>query len=136
RDLPFAVLGASGALVQLWRDAGMRALYIGDEGVIDTRSFSLEGRAIRKVRQSVSRLERSGFHVELTPVEELDAGTIAELDRVSDAWRCGRPERGFSMALDGIETSAHDCVVIAARDGDGAVRGFLQFAPAYGRNAA
>ncbi len=42
----------------LWQAAGLRSLYIGDEAVVETASFSLEGRAIRKVRQSVARLEK------------------------------------------------------------------------------
>ena len=37
------------------------SLYLGDEAIVDTRGFSLEGRAIRKVRQSVSRLEAAGY---------------------------------------------------------------------------
>jgi lysyl-tRNA synthetase, class II len=40
----------------LWEQPQLRARYIGDEAIVDTSSFSLEGRAIQKVRQSVSRL--------------------------------------------------------------------------------
>jgi lysyl-tRNA synthetase class 2 len=136
RALKIAALGVSERLRPLFEQLGLRSLYIGDEAIVDTGAFSLEGRAIRKVRQSVSRLEKAGFAVELREVSTLDESTLAELKRVSDAWRQGEPERGFSMALD--ELCCHeqaDTVAVVARDADGVVRGFLQFVPSYGRPA-
>ena len=58
-------------------------MYIGDEAIVDPRTFSLEGRAIRKVRQSTHRLER-GLHRRLPLGDELDPATLGELDRISD----------------------------------------------------
>src|SRR5436190_2968604 len=55
------VLHASERWLELYRGHGLRAFPSGDEAVLDPRRFSLEGRAIRKVRQSVGRLERAGF---------------------------------------------------------------------------
>jgi lysyl-tRNA synthetase class 2 len=136
RALKIAALGVSERLRPLFEQLGLRSLYIGDEAIVDTGAFSLEGRAIRKVRQSVSRLEKAGFAVELREVSTLDEPTLAELKRVSDAWRQGEPERGFSMALD--ELCCHDqadTVVVIARDSHGVLRGFLQFVPSYGRPA-
>jgi lysyl-tRNA synthetase, class II len=136
RALKIAALGVSERLRPLFEQLGLRSLYIGDEAIVDTGAFSLEGRAIRKVRQSVSRLEKAGFAVELREVSTLDESTLAELKRVSDEWRQGEPERGFSMALD--ELCCHeqaDTVAVIARDSDGVMRGFLQFVPSYGRPA-
>jgi lysyl-tRNA synthetase class 2 len=113
---------------------GLRALYIGDEAVVETERFSLEGRSIRKVRQSVARAEKAGFTVELRGLAELRAGELAELEAVSERWREGRCERGFSMAMDGLHAGC-DGLVVVARDGGGAVRGFLHFVPSYGRAA-
>ena len=50
-----------GALARSLPRHGLHALYHGDEAVVDVSAFSLEGRAIRKVRQSVHRLERAGY---------------------------------------------------------------------------
>jgi lysyl-tRNA synthetase class 2 len=136
RALTIAALGVSERLRPLFEQLGLRSLYVGDEAIVDTRVFSLEGRPIRKVRQSVSRLEKAGFAVELCEVASLDRATLAELRRVSDEWRCGEPERGFSMALD--ELCCHeqtDTLVVIARDVGGVVRGFLQLVPSYGRSA-
>ena len=134
--LKLAALGVGGDLVSLWEQAGLRAFYIGDEAVVETSKFSLEGRPIRKVRQSVSRLEKAGYRAELHEVGALDEPTLAELEAVSARWRRGAPERGFAMAMDvlgGVEQA--DSLVVLARDGDGVVRGFLHFVPSYGRAA-
>ncbi|HST24965.1 MAG TPA: phosphatidylglycerol lysyltransferase domain-containing protein [Gaiellaceae bacterium] len=134
--LELAALGASGRMLPLWRDAGLRTLYVGDEAVVETAAFSLEGRSIRKVRQSMSRLEKAGFEAELLDVAELDGRTAGELERISALWREGAAERGFSMAMDSLRCEDHsDGVVVIARDGDGIVRGFLHFVPSYGRPA-
>ena len=134
--LRIAALGASAGLVDLWRQAGLNALYIGDEGIVRTQEFSLEGRSIRKVRQSVTRLEKAAFVAELHELGELHADEVVELERVSSLWREGIPERGFSMAMDALAAEqGHDSVVVVARDGEGIVRGFLHFVPSYGRSA-
>jgi lysyl-tRNA synthetase, class II len=129
--LRITAIGASERLVPLWRDAGLRAVYIGDEAIVETAGFSLEGRAIRKVRQSLSRLEKAGYTAELRTVSELDADRRAELEHVSSLWRSGGPERGFAMAMDALS----DGVVVVGRDAEGAARGFLHFVPTHGRAA-
>jgi lysyl-tRNA synthetase class 2 len=136
RGLKLAVIGASETLLPAYEQAGLRSFYIGDEAVVETASFSLEGRGIRKVRQAVNRAERAGFTAELRRVDELDPAGVEELEAVSRAWRQGEPERGFSMALDSV-AGEHlaDSVVVCARDGQGRTRGFLHFVPVHGRRA-
>jgi lysyl-tRNA synthetase class 2 len=136
RGLKLAVCGASENLVPLWRQAGMRALYIGDEAVVETASFSLEGRAIRKVRQSVARLQKSGYTAELADLSQLEEETLCELEAVAERWRAGAAERGFSMAMDSVRTERDaGGVVLLARDADGGIRGFIHLVPSYGRPA-
>jgi lysyl-tRNA synthetase class 2 len=134
--LELGVLGASERMLLLWREAGLRTLYLGDEAIVDTQAFSLDGRAIRKVRQSVSRLQTAGYAAELVDVATLDESTVAELDRIASRWRGGAAERGFSMAMDSLRCEERcDCAVVVARDGTGAIRGFIHFVPTYGRAA-
>lgn len=136
RGLRIAALGVGERLLPLWKQLGLRSLYLGDEGVVDTRAFSLEGRAIRKVRQSVWRLERNGYTAALQDLTELDEPQLAELDRVSRNWRAGNAERGFTMSLDTLRQEDHgDSLVVVGRDREGRIRGFLHFAPSYGRPA-
>jgi len=136
RGLKVAVLGASASLLPLWRQAGLRSFSIGDEAILETKTFSVEGRDIRKVRQSVNRLEHAGYAARAEELAALDAATLAELERVSRLWRAGAAERGFSMAMDSLQGAYQaDSVVVWACDASGAVKGFLHFVPSFGRAA-
>ncbi len=129
-DLRFAVIGASEALRDWSVSEGLRALYIGDEAVVNTSEFSLEGRAIRKVRQAVTRLEREGYHGELAEMHRVSDELLVELEAVSATWRGGAEERGYSMALDRLGGPWQgETLVMIGRDRDDHVAGFIQFVP-------
>ena len=125
RGWRLAVLGASAAFVPRCERLGMRAISIGSEAVLRPAEFSLEGRSIRKVRQSVSRLTKAGYRFRVVSAEDADR---TELDAVSAAWRGDRPERGFSMAIDDLY--APGMTFALAESADGQVGGFLHLAPA------
>jgi lysyl-tRNA synthetase class 2 len=133
RSIKVAVVGASAGFAEIAEGAGLRSFYMGDEAIIDVDRFSLEGRAIRKVRQSLSRLRKEGYTAEGATLVELDARDLDQLDLVSEQWLAGGPERGFSMAMDGLRADhLADSTVLVARDRTGMVRGFLHFVPARG----
>ncbi len=134
--LRLGVTGASESAAACWREAGFRSLYLGDEAIVETGAFSLEGRAIRKVRQSVSRLVAGGFTASVEAVADLTAATLAELEAISDRWREGEPERGFAMSIGGLtDGPARDGLVVVARAADGTACGWIHFLPSYGRPA-
>jgi lysyl-tRNA synthetase, class II len=136
RGLKLSAVGASERIRALYEELGLRTIYLGDEAIVELQRFSLEGRKIRKVRQSVSRLTKAGFTAEAHRVSELGAQTAEEVDQVLERGREGAPERGFSMAMDSISGDHGDqTVVVLARDEHGAVRGVLHFVPCYGRAA-
>jgi len=126
RDWRIAVLGAGERHLPLYRGAGLRALYHGEEAVVQTADFSLEGRTIRKVRQSVARLEREGYSAEVLYAGEVDAALRAELREIFDEWRAGAPVKGFTMELDDLFRLEDDEALFAiGRDADGIAQGFL-----------
>jgi lysyl-tRNA synthetase class 2 len=136
RGLRLGAVGASERLREAYEELGLRTIYLGDEAIIELDRFSLEGRPIRKVRQSVTRLTKAGFTAELQSVACLEPATAAEIEDVLERGREGAPERGFSMAMDSIDCrQGHDTLVVLARDEAGAVRGVLHFVPVYGRSA-
>jgi lysyl-tRNA synthetase, class II len=128
RSWRVAVLGVSEPGLALYRSLGLRALYHGDEAVVETSRFTLEGRPIRKVRQSVHRLESAGFGVRVLPAAEIDDGLRRELEEIAKTWRGTAPERGFVMALDALFGRADDeSVFVVGFDACGRPRGFLHF---------
>jgi lysyl-tRNA synthetase class 2 len=136
RGLRIAALGAGERLRPLWGQLGLSSLYLGDEAVVDTGSFSLEGRPIRKVRQSVTRLEKQGYRATVRELAELSEPELTALEGVSRRWRRGASERGFTMSLDALRRDDHgDSLVVLGKDAEGRVRGFLHFVPSYGRAA-
>jgi lysyl-tRNA synthetase class 2 len=135
RGLKLGAVGASERLCPLYEQLGLRTIYLGDEALLDLETFSLEGRAIRKVRQSVHRLTKAGFRAELHKLPDLDQATIEQVERVLAAGRGDAPERGFSMAMDSIRCEhAEETLVVLARDESDAIRGVLHFVPVYGRS--
>jgi lysyl-tRNA synthetase class 2 len=136
RSLRLAGVGASERLRSLYESRGMRTLYLGDEAVIELDRFSLEGRPIRKVRQSVTRLGKAGYRAELLPVSELDPPTVQEIEAVLERGRQGAPERGFSMAMDSVlGHHGEETLVLLAREESQRIRGVLHFVPCYGHPA-
>lgn len=129
RDWRVAILGASEPRLGLYRRHGLSALYHGDEAVVDTRTFSLDGRGIRKVRQSAHRLEHAGYEARVLRPSEIDPRLRAELQDVATGWRGSMPERGFVMALDGLFGLGDEAALfVVGFAPDGSAAGFLHFA--------
>jgi lysyl-tRNA synthetase, class II len=136
RGLKLGALGASEQLRPLYEELGLRTIYLGDEAVVELAQFSLEGRPIRKVRQSVTRLSKAGYSAELHELHALDKSTIEQAEEVVELGRQGAPERGFSMAMESLRGEHdHETLVVLARDETDAIRGVLHFVPCYGRPA-
>jgi lysyl-tRNA synthetase class 2 len=123
-----AVLGASEESLPLYRRLGMRAVYHGDEAILDVEGFSLEGRAIRKVRQSVQRLKREGYAVRILRPAEITPRLRAELEQIAEDWRDGEPRKGFVMALDTLFGRDDGDVFVIGEGPDGRPEGFIHFA--------
>ena len=117
--------------VDTYRAAGLQALKIGEEAMIDLPSFTLSGKRIANVRHCVTHVERAGLRAEFYPHGVEDEATLSGLAAVSAAWlgaRSGRGEMGFSMGSftrDGMRTA---CVALA-RDTSGRVCAFITFRP-------
>jgi lysyl-tRNA synthetase class 2 len=129
RDWRVAILGASERWLPLYARHGLHSLYHGDEAIVDTESFSLEGRPIRKVRQSVHRLTSAGYTARVLPPSEIDDLLRTELEMVMGRWRGKAPERGFVMALDALfGLGDEDAVFVVGFAPGGRAAGFLHFA--------
>jgi lysylphosphatidylglycerol synthetase-like protein (DUF2156 family) len=133
RGWRLALLSVSAELLPAARGLGLRAIKLGNEAVVRPARFSLEGRSIRKVRQSVARLGRAGYSFRVVAAADVDDGLRAELQHVSETWRGRNCERGFSMAMDDLFREGETLFAVAERNGR--VGGFLHLVPAAGGQA-
>jgi lysyl-tRNA synthetase, class II len=122
-----AIVGASELNLDRYRALGLKPVPMGEEAVLRPAEFSLEGRAIRKVRQSVTRLQKAGYTFRVVAADDVSPELEAELAHISNTWRGDQPERGFSMAIDDLHLPG--TVLAIASDEAGEVGGFLHLAP-------
>jgi lysyl-tRNA synthetase class 2 len=128
RAWQIAILGASERYLDLYRELGLQSLYWGDEAVVDAAAFSLEGRAIRKTRQSVNRLERAGFTFEARWAGNISRSLAERLIEIDSAWRKGKPSRGGTMTMDDLfHLRGREALFVIGRNADGEPCGFLHF---------
>ncbi|MFC1421469.1 phosphatidylglycerol lysyltransferase domain-containing protein [Streptacidiphilus cavernicola] len=125
-----AVTGASEEGGTVYARHGLDALELGDEAIVEVAGFSLEGRAMRGVRQAHNKVRRAGYTVALRRHGEIADAEMETLVGLADQWRDGETERGFSMALGRLGDPADGrCLMLECRDGDGGLRALLSFVP-------
>jgi len=125
-----AVMGAGEEAGTVYSRHGFDALELGDEALVETADFTLEGRAMRTVRQAYNRVGRAGYRVRIRRHEDIPAAEMAYLLRRADDWRDGATERGFSMALGRLgDPEDGRCVMLECTDSEGELRAVLSFVP-------
>jgi lysyl-tRNA synthetase len=117
----------------LYRERGMHPVYLGDEAILRLDTFTLDGPDRKAVRAAVKHVEK-GHTFELIAENEADPRLVGELNEISEEWRKGAPERGFTMELgEDVEGTNPDFVLAIARDRHTEkVEGFLRFVPVFG----
>jgi lysyl-tRNA synthetase class 2 len=127
-----AVVGCSEMGGEVWcREADLDALELGDEAICYSDKFSLEGRAMRNVRQMVNRVERQGYECQVRRLKDIPRSEVDLIKTGIEAWR-GSSERGsFSMALgpDRFGDPADGECVVATATKDREVRALINFVP-------
>jgi len=127
-------MGASSAGAKAFREAGLNALELGDEAILNTAEYRLSGRDMRGVRQAVTRARRAGLTVRIRRHHDIEPTEMAQVTSRADAWRDTQTERGFSMALGRLGDPADgDCLLVEAIGPDGTVVAMLSLVP-WGRN--
>jgi lysyl-tRNA synthetase class 2 len=125
-----AVVGCSETGAQVWqREAGLDAFELGDEAVVQVATHTLEGRAMRGVRQAVARVERAGYTVTVRRIGDISAEDRERLRDQASAWRGAQTERGFSMALGRLGAGEDDACVVVTAERDAGLVAFLHFVP-------
>ncbi|MHB8894380.1 MAG: bifunctional lysylphosphatidylglycerol flippase/synthetase MprF [Candidatus Geothermincolia bacterium] len=132
RGWRLAVIGARHQHAEAYESCGLENLVMGEEPLIDLRGFSLEGRKVRKLRQSVGKLHRSGHTMEFMLNSSVPAHLRHSLRQISSDWKGGKPETGFSMGLGRmLSPEDPDCLLSIAYDPESNPVGFLYLVPMY-----
>ena len=125
-----AVMGASEEGGNVYARHGLNALELGDEAIVEVSEFTLEGRAMRGVRQAHKKICRAGYTVRVRRHADIPDAEMDTLLQRADHWRDGQTERGFSMALGRLGDPADgQCVMLECHDGQGELRALLSFVP-------
>jgi len=128
-----AVLGAGEEWLGAYRRSGMHERYIGDEGVVDVRTFSLEGGTRKGLRQAVNRIAKYGYTISFHDPARMDGSTRDAVRAIMVKKRRGEVERGFSMTLGRIFDRRDEGLLLAVAHGPDRVPvAFCQFVPAPG----
>ncbi|TQF05225.1 DUF2156 domain-containing protein [Kitasatospora acidiphila] len=125
-----AVTGAGEQAGIAYRRAGLKALEFGDEAIVEVAGFALEGRSMRTLRQAYNRVRKAGYTAVIRRHRDIPEAELAELVHLADAWRHGRTERGFTMALGRLGDPADgDCLMVECRDENDRTCALLSFVP-------
>ena len=135
RGWQVVVWGASERHLDGYRDLGLHAVRAGEEAFVDPGQFTLEGRKVRKLRQSVHRVERRNWAITICEGREIDAVLEDEIDDLEWAWRARQPHiHGFAMGMGHFESDVGpDDLYALARSPEGELRAVMRFVSHCGR---
>jgi lysyl-tRNA synthetase class 2 len=121
--------GTSDRYLSIYRTLRLATLCVGEEAIVDPASFTLEGRPVRKLRQSLHRLERRGWKIVACDGRDLDPGLEREIDRLELAWRTARRHMlGFAMGMGAFESAVRPGdLYLLARSPEGQLGAVMHF---------
>ena len=129
RGWQVTVWGASARHLDGYRALGLRAVCVGEEAFVDPARFTLEGRRVRKLRQSVHRVDRRDWRITVREGHDIDTSLEREMDALEGAWRAGRRRvLGFAMGMGAFkaELRVRDLYLLA-RSPEGELRAVMRF---------
>lgn len=84
--------------LEIYRSLGFKALKIGEEAVVNLKTFTLEGKAGKNLRTAVNKLTKQGYRVEYYAPPIADS-LLQELRGISEQWLASMQgsEKKFSL---------------------------------------
>ena len=129
RGWQVAVWGASPRHIDAYRALGLHAVCAGEEAFVDPDRFTLEGRPVRKLRQSVHRVKRRGWTITVCEGRAIDGELEHEIGELDRQWRARqRHVHGFAMGMGPYESEVSpDDVYVLARSAQGRLGAVMRF---------
>lgn len=118
----------------LYFELSKKSLFLGQEGVVDLESFTLEGGEKKSIRNALNKIREQGYttHVNTPPLRD---GLIQKLKAVSDEWLrlSEREEIIFSQGMF-VEKEIKAQTVISIENKEEKIIAFLNIIPDYVKN--
>ena len=141
-DWQFAFFQARPESLPLYRERGWRALHIGEDPVLWTDSFTLEGAAVTDARRAARKADNAGiqtlhFVPERNPFQGAEHPELLDQMRtISSEWLRAHPggEKGFCMGRFDPHRLDKEWLAIAVRPENRRVEGFMTWVPIWARH--
>ena len=118
----------------IYSELSKKSLFLGQEGVVDINSFSLEGGDKKSIRNALNKINEQGYttHINAPPLRD---GLIQKLKAVSDEWLklSEREEIIFSQGMF-VEKEIKEQTVISVENNEEKIIAFLNIIPDYVKN--
>ena len=118
----------------IYSELSKKSLFLGQEGVVDLNSFSLEGGDKKSIRNALNKINEQGYttHINTPPLRD---GLIQKLKAVSDEWLklTEREEIIFSQGMF-VEKEIKEQTVISVENSEEKIIAFLNIIPDYVKN--
>ena len=115
----------------VYNELSRKSLFLGQEGVVDLNTFSLEGGEKKSIRNALNKIKEQGYttHINKPPLRD---GLIQKLKAVSDEWLklTGREEIVFSQGIFS-EMEIKEQTVITVENSEEKIIAFLNIIPDY-----
>ncbi|MBN3873266.1 phosphatidylglycerol lysyltransferase domain-containing protein [Nostoc sp. JL33] len=122
--------------VELYKSLGFKVLKIGEEAIVDLKSFTLQGKAGKNFRPSISRLTKLGYQIEFyqPPIAN---DLLHQLKSVSDEWlkMVQGSEKHFSLGWF-EEAYLRECEIAVVHNPEGQISAFANILREYQLNEA
>ncbi|MFN6528963.1 phosphatidylglycerol lysyltransferase domain-containing protein [Nostoc sp. ChiSLP03a] len=122
--------------VELYKSLGFKVLKIGEEAIVDLKSFTLQGKAGKNFRPSISRLTKLGYQIDFyqPPIAN---DLLHRLKSVSDEWlkMVQGSEKQFSLGWFD-EAYLRECEIAVVHNPEGEISAFANIIREYQLNEA
>ena len=120
-----------------YKDAGFKAVKVGEDAQIDLDGYDLAGKRFKNVRNDLRRIEKAGVVLETYGLDSPPPDAVtAEMEAISAAWRkaCHAKEGAFAMGAFAPHSALFaESRYFVARDIEtGQMLAFTTFVPAFG----
>ena len=113
----------------VYHELSRKSLFLGQEGVVDIDTFSLEGGEKKSIRNALHKITEQGYttHINMPPLKD---GLVQKLKAVSEEWLkvTGRTEIVFSQGMF-IENEIKGQTVITVENREEKIIAFLNIIP-------